>query len=780
MKILTKYLIVSLLCMCTVFTLAQEHHETFETANCPLSVHGVGVFKSSSTNYWWKYRSCILATTSDQINGKSIELKSFNGSITSSQIKGGVSYLSFTVNNPTATAEERILRIEILPQNGNATELRTVSFAGNMVGTQQITVEDLAVPGLVKIKITNRTPSSPLVIDDVKWGSQNLINETYTTQILSDYESNPATSRLYDFSYAGYKNRDEEIPDVPVVSNVTDFGAIADDAQDDTPAFQAAINDASSKGGGAVLIPPGKYLLNAGTTPDQFLTIPDKVVLRGSGSATDGTILFLSKYINATNGQGVLFGSRVTEADYRVKGNIGVVEDAQKGSHYLKLTSTNNISAGSQIRIVMRQSQIGGVNQDDLSRALSYPLLPEPEWTNYKRAYAFRCYMEVEAVIDATTIRLKQPLIRDIQLTHRPFIDVVQFTEGIGIENLRLESNFQGGYKHHGSWEFDYGWCGIGFSYVKDSWIRNVVIKDMVWDINISNAMNVTVENVIIEGQSGHHGVKFSESTFCLAKDIYFDAARTHLVGASNCAHANVFTRIGSHYPNGMIDHHGAGPASHNLYELINDVHSDSGGAIANMPHSGQNNVFWNLIGNVSQGNEKPGLDFFSGFWNYPSQLNGAPPSHECYKLYPQSVLAGVYHTDHQIEVNHSTSDRSDEWITIEGFNQEGISPASLYEYQRLKRNNVLSIVWPETKIPLKKNPDESRWLRGGGQSFIYNMDLGKCQIAAYNLSGAKVLNYQDYVKEGGNMPYSLEPGFYIMVAEGLTKVVVQKVMVNH
>ena len=58
--------------------------------------------------------------------------------------------------------------------------------------------------------------------------------------------------------------------------NVRTFGAAGDAATDDTAAFQRTLDAAHTSGGGAVYVPPGRYLFK-GT-----LTIPDGVSLRGS------------------------------------------------------------------------------------------------------------------------------------------------------------------------------------------------------------------------------------------------------------------------------------------------------------------------------------------------------------------------------------------------------------------------------------------------------------------------------------------------------------------
>ncbi len=103
-----------------------------------------------------------------------------------------------------------------------------------------------------------------------------------------NYKTLPAGDHLMDFSHAGYMGGGVKLPTVPVKKTVSPSGG------DDTAAIQAAINEVSQgelRDGfrGAVLLARGIFHCS------QPLTIQASgVVLRGSGSAADGTTIQMS------------------------------------------------------------------------------------------------------------------------------------------------------------------------------------------------------------------------------------------------------------------------------------------------------------------------------------------------------------------------------------------------------------------------------------------------------------------------------------------------------
>eukprot|EP00798_Chlamydomonas_sp_ICE-L_P020898 gene20898-27748_t len=98
--------------------------------------------------------------------------------------------------------------------------------------------------------------------------------------------------RLLDYSFAGY-GAGAELPVVPMDVNVMHFGAAGNGVVDDTAAFMAAIEAATS---GAIYIPRGKYKISR-----QLVIQRSGIVLRGDGP--DMTTLFFANSFTDLFGQ---------------------------------------------------------------------------------------------------------------------------------------------------------------------------------------------------------------------------------------------------------------------------------------------------------------------------------------------------------------------------------------------------------------------------------------------------------------------------------------------
>jgi len=113
--------------------------------------------------------------------------------------------------------------------------------------------------------------------------------------VFTQWQSSPATSRLIDYSYAGFHGGKCLPPRISgPMYNVVDYGAVPDDNKDDIDAIQKAVDAACRNGGGVVLFCAGTFdfdLNNPKQNPNVRIWASN-VVIRGAGSGSNGTVLY--------------------------------------------------------------------------------------------------------------------------------------------------------------------------------------------------------------------------------------------------------------------------------------------------------------------------------------------------------------------------------------------------------------------------------------------------------------------------------------------------------
>ncbi|HEY1533268.1 MAG TPA: glycosyl hydrolase family 28-related protein, partial [Polyangiaceae bacterium] len=96
---------------------------------------------------------------------------------------------------------------------------------------------------------------------------------------------------LPDFSFAGYHFGERALPTLTPTLEVTDFGAVPDDALDDTAAIKRALAAAAASAGPVVLhFAKGRFLLS-----DVIYLERSQLTVQGSGSGAGGTELFVTR-----------------------------------------------------------------------------------------------------------------------------------------------------------------------------------------------------------------------------------------------------------------------------------------------------------------------------------------------------------------------------------------------------------------------------------------------------------------------------------------------------
>ena len=450
-----------------------------------------------------------------------------------------------------------------------------------------------------------------------------------------------------------------EINKVDEWYDVTKFDVIPDTIKDQTNKIQDLIDKVGKNKGGVIYFPKGKYCF------DGFIKINySNITLEGEtdeyGNPLAELIIrnntvygkknpWLSPFFITTGEEiqrsnifwGLQFRNKkniitrsgsladpgsdgeILTPDYATKviktslkgENILYVEDSSKVEKYILLGLYNTTKEGNLIKDIL------GVNE-----------LRE-EWGSAQRAGeeeapSYQWLVEVTRIIDEHTIEVSDPLLRDCDMIYSPEIYNVDMLENISIKDLKLNTRWNGLFRHHGfplyysinqSQEMDYGWNGINMKRVAHGRIDNVVLKNFTNPLYVMDSRNVISKHITIEGFDGHQGIKIYEhSCNNVFEDIIFYNHYADMLGGEGNAYGNIFRNI--HYLNSNFkpvdfDFHGfsegpMSPPSHNLFDNITGFrYIKTAGALYNMPGCGQFNKWKNII---SEGEKKGAPLFFS------------------------------------------------------------------------------------------------------------------------------------------------------------------------
>ncbi|WP_207532651.1 DUF6298 domain-containing protein [Desertivirga arenae] len=297
------------------------------------------------------------------------------------------------------------------------------------------------------------------------------------------YTKAPNGDRVPDYSYCGYQNSNEPIPNVPVKVIVPSMKG------DATKAIQLAIDYVSSlplnKAGfrGAVLLEKGEFEL-AGSLE----IIASGVVLRGAGPGKEGTILVAKGTGRETLIRVSGKNDRKAEAAVPLQ-NVYVPVNALT----LSFKSPHNFKAGDRI-IVKRPSTeewIRSIGADKIGTYVNYHL------THWEAGDFDQDWLRRVVAADHNTITIDLPLSNSLDPKYGGSTVAKYTWEGrirnVGVENLNCVSAFDSANPK----DENHRWMAITLENVEDAWVRRVEAQHFVssavavWE----TASRVTVED---------------------------------------------------------------------------------------------------------------------------------------------------------------------------------------------------------------------------------------------------------------------------------------------
>lgn len=348
------------------------------------------------------------------------------------------------------------------------------------------------------------------VADDVPAELSQSTSEQLWAEFIKAPYNHP---NIPNVSFAGYQFSERPLPTPKIVAKVKDHGAKGDGQNDDSAAFQLAINDAKQKGGGAISIPAGHYKLS------KVIVLDDSnLVLRGEGSGN--TILEfadpISRLVPWCDGSfygGLIWveqggpAERPVDVEINIQplaNSVPIVNSAKQGDFELEVSADNAAKLKPLIGKMVRIAWTGG--RELAMQIAGHESMAAFDWKSWRELYDGQMTWiwgnQIESV-DDTRIRFKKPLRMDAKAggvcigTDSPYL-----TE-VGIEGLTIQfpsTSYLGHHKEH-------GYNGLFLRRVAHGWVRDVRVVNADNGLNLSGeCINCTVTDFQLTGRPNHHG----------------------------------------------------------------------------------------------------------------------------------------------------------------------------------------------------------------------------------------------------------------------------------
>ncbi|MEA3443832.1 MAG: endo-1,4-beta-xylanase, partial [Bacteroidota bacterium] len=445
--------------------------------------------------------------------------------------------------------------------------------------------------------------------------------EQCTPQILADAEE--GTKYLPDFSYAGYHFSEEALPTGSAgmtVLNVTSYGAVANDGNDDTTPIQNAITAAEGTSGPVVLeFPAGTFKVS-----EIMFLKRDDFIVRGAGSGTGGTVLEFTQAMEymtkpqeiLDQEQEIVNNNMKTDAGEWYSpfswiggviwikntnpvpaGNLATITSATlRGAHTVTVDNTSSLSIGKRLELRYYEDGSSTSVREHVFNCTAANLpdgfgsgLP-PTWSGGPDVWQV---VTIES-INGNNVTFKEALNHNIHSEWEGQLRDVSFVEEVGFEGFKIEFPFVDYAGHH----IEEGFNGIYIDDAINSWVRDVEIVNCDAGIMVDNSKNITVKDVEISGRGGHYTFKMGSGDQILFSNFTVSAKAIHNPSF------NTYCRTGV-YTNGTVDfvrmdqHNGMN--HQNLYDkltLTGDVRHlwSHGGNDGVRPTHAAFNTSWNLM----------------------------------------------------------------------------------------------------------------------------------------------------------------------------------------
>ncbi len=396
---------------------------------------------------------------------------------------------------------------------------------------------------------------------------------------------------LPDFSYAGYKYSEEEIPFLKYKTfDVTTFGAIPNDTKSDKSAIKKAVEAAENNGEGIIFFPKGKYYINTKEDDQSSIEISSsKIIFRGENK---NTTLFFEKDLPPSDPKKLWTSPSAIKVTASQKNEIltTIVADARRETYNVTVKNASKIKKGDWVILKVQN------NSQDIVEKDIYPLKLDPAWTSYiDNGVKVNEHHQV-ANVDGNIISFVEPIHYNIQSKHDWKVTSFKHVNHVGFENITFEGNWLKKFVHHRSAQDDGGWKILSISKAINSWIKECRFVNVTNCVTFSSSAACTAINVTIEGNLGHNAINTSGSTGILMANINDIAGMHHSIGAGGGSTTGTVVWRSKYAAHTCFESHASQPRC----TLLDNVEGGffqgrAGGARKNLPNHGRYLVLWNF-----------------------------------------------------------------------------------------------------------------------------------------------------------------------------------------
>ncbi|MFB6320059.1 DUF6298 domain-containing protein [Saccharicrinis sp. FJH54] len=375
------------------------------------------------------------------------------------------------------------------------------------------------------------------------------------------YQPDEKGDRIPDFSYAGYKASEEEIPLVNAKVLVPNINADATADIQKAIDYIATLPPDQDGFKGAVLLDTGTFHVNG-----RLVIKSSGIVIRGSGTGRNGTTLIAGgkerqNLIRVLGPNNVVYSKPVNITSQYVPVN----------AFELQLESTKGLSIGDQIfiRRPSTKTWIQELNMREFGGE-------ETGWIGWKEGTRDIIWDRTITAINGNTILVDAPLTTALD-QHWGISTVTKYNwpgriKNIGIEHMNLKSDFDASNPK----DEDHCWSAITIENSQDVWVRQVKFTHFAGSAVAvyETARRVTVQDCVSKEPVSEIGGQRRYTFFTMGQQTLFQRLYSeygyHDFAVGFCAAGpNAFVQCEAHLPyefSGTIDSWASGV----LFDIVN------------------------------------------------------------------------------------------------------------------------------------------------------------------------------------------------------------------